>query len=106
MNSLIQQQIKANGRAIKKACHELSVKRLRLFGSAAQGDFKIEGSDLDFIVEFSEPTKPGIADRFLSLANALETIFQRPVDLLTENSIRNPIFRKNIEASHQTVYEN
>ncbi len=36
---------------------------------------------------------------------ALEAVFDRPVDLLTERSIRNPIFRRSIEKKRLRVYD-
>ena len=81
------------------------MRRLRVFGSAVQNTFTANSSDLDFIVDFYNDTAVGIADRFMSLAEELEGLFNRKVDLLTERSIRNPIFRQNIESAGQTVYE-
>lgn len=86
------------------ACREFAVEWLDLFGSAAAGDFRDATSDLDFVVQFGGE-RAGIADRYLGLAEALETVFERPVDLLTERSIRNPIFRRSIEKQRQRVYD-
>lgn len=86
-------------------CRKLDVKRLRIFGSAVSGGFADKSSDLDFIVDFYNDSASGIADRFLTLAEELEFMFQRRVDLLTERSVRNPIFRQSIESAGQTVYE-
>jgi hypothetical protein len=41
----------------------------------------------------------------LGLLLALEQLFQREIDLVTERSIRNPYFRKAVEASRQLVYD-
>ena len=45
------------------------------------------------------------ADRFLDFAEGLERLFGRPVDLGTEQSIRNPYFRREVEATRQLLYE-
>jgi hypothetical protein len=45
------------------------------------------------------------ADRYLDLAEALEKLFKRPVDLVTEQSIHNPYFQQEIETTRQLVYE-
>ena len=37
----------------RRACRQFGVRRLRVFGSAARGDFQPEWSDLDFIAQFS-----------------------------------------------------
>lgn len=87
------------------ACRRFGVRRLDLFGSGATGAFREASSDLDFVVAFVEPGSPGYADRYLGLADALERIFGRDVDLLTERSIRNPLFRHAVEATRVPVYE-
>lgn len=91
--------------ALENLCSRLSVRRLRLFGSAASGQFDPINSDLDMVVDFFDGDRPGIANRFLCLADNLEQMFHRPVDLLTENSIKNPIFRQVVDATCQTIYE-
>lgn len=87
-------------------CQRFKVERLDLFGSAADGHFQPGASDLDFLVSFADREPTGeYADRYLNLAEALEKLFQRPVDLVTEQSVRNPYFRRVVEASRQLIYE-
>jgi len=87
-------------------CRRFQVERLDLFGSAADGRFSPSGSDLDFLVRFSQREPTGeYADRYLDLAEAMERLFGRPVDLVTEQSVRNPYFRRVVESSRQRVYE-
>jgi len=45
------------------------------------------------------------ADRVLGFAEALEKLFGRRVDLITEESMRNPYFRSHVQATRQIVYE-
>jgi len=45
------------------------------------------------------------ADNYFGLANELERLLERRVDMVTERSVRNPYFRQDIEATHQPVYE-
>jgi predicted nucleotidyltransferase len=86
-------------------CRRFQVERLDLFGSAALDSFQSESSDLDFIVSFGR-IKPGTyLDLYLDFAEALESLFQRPVDLLTEKAIRNPYFRRSVALSRQPLYE-
>ena len=51
------------------------------------------------------PVHPGVADRFLGLAEILEQIFSRPVDLLTENMIRNPVLREEVNRDRTLIYD-
>jgi|ERR1051325_251332 predicted nucleotidyltransferase len=87
-------------------CHKFGVQNLALFGSAAAGAFDPQQSDLDFLVRFVDRQPTGdYANRFLDFAAALEALFDRPVDLVTEESVRNPFFRRTVESSRQTLYE-
>ncbi len=101
MNGLIEQQRDA----IRALCQQYGVRRLDLFGSAATGAFDEETSDLDFVATFADTRSPGYADRYLGFAEALETLFGRPVDVITERAIRNPYFRQAVEASRQPIYD-
>jgi uncharacterized protein len=91
--------------AIRALCQMYGLRRLDLFGSAAPGAFDDATSDLDFVATFADTRTPGYADRYLSFAEALEALFGRPVDVITERSIRNPYFRQAIEASRQPIYD-
>ncbi len=93
-------------RELLTLCESYGVRRLDLFGSAATGAFRPESSDLDFLVAFSDRSPSGeYANRVLDFAEALERLFNRRVDLVTEQSVRNPFFRRELEASRQLVYE-
>jgi predicted nucleotidyltransferase len=89
---------------VAEICREHGVERLDIFGSAVRSDFDPSSSDLDFIVRFAPPHDRGYADRYMGFAEALEALFGRPVDLLTERSLRNPIFKQNIAADRRTLY--
>ena len=66
----------------KQLLEECQVKRIGLFGSYARGEQK-RASDIDFIVEF---TRPSFND-FMNLAFALEKVFGKKVELITEPGI-------------------
>jgi hypothetical protein len=91
--------------SIVELCRRHDVHRLELFGSAARGDFQPGKSDLDFVVQFARTGYAGYADTFLDFAEALEKLFGRKVDLLTERMIRSPHFRAAVDATRQVVYE-
>jgi predicted nucleotidyltransferase len=92
--------------AIAELCRRFQVRRLCLFGSGTGARFDPKTSDLDFFVELAhrQPTK-AYADRYLGLAESLERLFGRRVDLLTEQSIRNPYLRREVQATRQLLYE-
>jgi predicted nucleotidyltransferase len=91
---------------MEDACRRYGVTRLSAFGSAARGDDRSGKSDVDLIAEFGpSPDGRGLADRYLDFAEAAEQVLGRKVDLLTENSIRNPVFRLQVEADRKVLYE-
>ncbi len=59
------------------------VRKIAIFGSYARGD-QNEKSDIDIIVEFKEP----VGFTFIHLADFLEEILNRKVDLLTPDAIK------------------
>jgi uncharacterized protein len=85
-------------------CQRRHARQLDLFGSAVRQDYAPERSDLDFIVSFNTLAPADYADAFFSLKQDLETLFHRPVDLLTEHALRNPHLRDRVNAERLTVY--
>ncbi len=89
---------------LDELCRKFRVRRLEFFGSAADGSFDPETSDLDFLVEFL-PLKPGEHfDAYFGLLEALEELFQRRVDLVSINAMRNPYFIRRVNQSRIPVY--
>lgn len=62
---------------------EYAVKEIGLFGSFSDGT-NTEDSDIDLIVELEKP----IGWKFFSLELYLENVFNRKIDLVTKNSIK------------------
>ena len=96
--------VDANLPALRALCRRFGVRRLDLFGSAATGRFDPARSDLDFLVEFEKPPTGGFASPYFGLLEALESLFQRRIDLLTERSLENPYRRRRILAEKRTLY--
>ena len=90
--------------ALAELCRRYRVRQLRLFGSAAIGTFAPATSDLDFVAEFADTQAADYADRYFDFAEALEHLFNRPVDVLTQRAIRNPYFRAEVERTAQVIY--
>ena len=88
--------------AIADACRSYGVRRLELFGSAVRDPE--HANDFDFLVDLEE-TEPGVyAKTIFGLYDALLKIAGRPIDLVTERSIRNPYFRKSIDRNKRLIY--
>lgn len=95
--------IRENEVAISKACKHFKVKSLYIFGSYASGSDH-ELSDLDFIVDFERTGYEGAFEQFMGFKEELETILNKPVDLLTNTRFRNEVFKKEVEISKKLVY--
>jgi predicted nucleotidyltransferase len=62
-----------------------------------------EESDVDFIVDFQPMNLAGYADNYYGLKQALKALLHKPVDLLEEQAIRNPLFREAVNAQRYLV---
>jgi predicted nucleotidyltransferase len=65
---------------------EYSVKKIGLFGSYSE-ETQTEESDIDILVELEKP----IGWKFFSLELYLESIFQKKVDLVTKNALKEQV---------------
>ena len=88
MNASLKQQIEMKASEIGQLSEACGVQRLEIFGSATHDRFDPGHSDLDFLVAFQRDSTS--LDNYLRLAEGLEELFGRPVDLVIERSIRNP----------------
>ena len=87
-------------------CRDSAVDRLEVFGSALTPLFRPGHSDVDLIVHFGHSDGPAsMGQRFIALAEGLETLFGTRVDLMTDHPIANPYLREAINASRRVVYE-
>jgi len=95
--------------AIATLCRRYGVERLEVFGSAADGRFDPSRSDVDFIVRLA-PTDQArgggsLGRRFIGLAESLEALLQRRVDLMSDGPIRNPYLDRSVQAPRRVIYE-
>jgi hypothetical protein len=96
--------IEENRQAIERLCARHRVQRLELFGSATSEGFDSDSSDLDFLVEYL-PLKSGQhAESYFGLLEALEALFQRPVDLVMTRAIKNPYFLEAVNRTRTVLY--
>ncbi len=90
---------------LTELCRKYGVKRLELFGSAARGDFDSQHSDVDFVVDFAEEHGLGAFEQYFGFKEALEQLFERSVDLVEGQAIRNPYFKREIERDRTTIFK-
>jgi len=86
-------------------CRKYRVDKIHAFGSAITDHFDLAKSDIDLLVSVGIDDAAERGDCLLSLWNELEALFGRKVDLVTENSLRNPFLRASIERSKFLIYD-
>jgi predicted nucleotidyltransferase len=89
---------------IEALCRPLGVRRLDLFGSAAEGSFDPETSDVDVLAEFAGGAGFDYFGTYFALKEGLEQILGRPVDVVSATGIRNPYFREQVMRTRELLY--
>ena len=85
-------------------CELHKVQQVYLFGSILSTRFN-ESSDVDVLVQFGQIDLMEYFDNYMDFKEKLEELFQKPVDLVENQAIRNPIFRKVVDREKLLVYE-
>jgi predicted nucleotidyltransferase len=91
--------------AVAAFCRRWRIVEFALFGSVLREDFGPE-SDIDVLVCFQDGVQVSLAD-FVQMADELEAMFGRKVDLVTRPSVeqsRNYIRRKQILSTAEVIY--
>jgi len=85
-------------------CKQHKVKELYIFGSVLTSKFN-DNSDIDFLVQFDNVDILEYADNYFDFKEKLENLLGREIDLLENQAIRNPIFRKVLDREKRLVYD-
>ncbi|MDR0567414.1 MAG: nucleotidyltransferase domain-containing protein [Prevotellaceae bacterium] len=88
---------------VAEYCRQNRVKSLYAFGSVLTSRFN-ENSDVDLVVDIDASDPLAYANSYFNLKFALQDLLQRPVDLLEDKAIRNPLMRERIDDSKQLIY--
>jgi hypothetical protein len=88
---------------LNEICKKHNVKVLFAFGSVCTKKFN-DSSDIDFLVSFQPLTPEDYADAYFSLADSLEKLFNRKVDLVTIKSLSNLYLIKTVEKTKTALY--
>ncbi len=86
-------------------CRAHRVGKIYAFGSSITDHFDPDKSDIDLVVEIAIEDPADRGEALLSLWDKLEALFERKVDLLTEDSIRNPYLKANIDRTKRLIYD-
>jgi len=89
---------------ISELCDNHKVQALYLFGSVLTDKFN-DTSDIDMLIQFNQVELLEYFDNYMDLKEKLEKVLNRPVDLIENQAIRNPIFRKIIDREKRLFYE-
>jgi predicted nucleotidyltransferase len=91
---------------LRALCEKYHVRKLEVFGSAVDGTFDPERSDVDFIVDFFEHPDVLVRGRWWwDLWTELQDLFDREVDLLMNEAIKSERFTKAIAEERTPLYE-
>jgi len=90
---------------ITTLCEKHRVRTLWLFGSATTAGWDPQTSDIDFLVDLGD-YEVGVAHRFLDLADDLESMVGRAIDLVTVVGLAgNPHMERRVYAQRVKLYE-
>ena len=96
--------IERNINKLTMLCKQHKVKELYIFGSILTEGFN-DLSDVDFLVQFDDIDILDYFDNYMDFKEKLENLFGRQIDLLENQAIRNPIFRKVLDRDKSLVYD-
>jgi len=84
-------------------CEKHKVSDLYVFGSVLKDSFTNE-SDIDFLVRFGDVDPFEYFDNYLDFKESLENLFERTIDLVEMQTLKNPILKRSIDNKKIKVY--
>lgn len=88
---------------LKLLCTLYNVEKMYLFGSALNSNFNTK-SDIDLLVKFKSIELSKYFDNYMDFKERLEKLFGREVDLVEEQTLKNPILINSINKSKELIY--
>lgn len=95
--------IENNIQKIIALCKKYKVNKLFVFGSILTNRFN-KDSDVDLIVSFNKAEVSDYFDNYFDFKYSLEELLGREVDLLEEQTIKNPYLKKNVDSTKVLIY--
>jgi len=89
--------------SLNQLCNTYNVDKMYLFGSALNSNFNSR-SDIDFLVKFKSIDLAQYFDNYSDFKESLKNLFGREIDLVEEQTLRNPILIRSINRSKELVY--
>ncbi len=97
--------IDQNKTSIVSLAKSHGVSSISVFGSVLTNRFK-PTSDIDVLVKFEGVDLYNYFDNYIDLKEKLETILKRDVDLVEEQTVKNPILKRVIERTKKVIWTN
>lgn len=89
---------------VSKLFQENKIKTAYAFGSVISNEFN-DTSDIDLLINFQEGLEPLEKGKiWWDLHDTLRQLFNREIDLVIEDSLKNPYFIEEINEKKQLIY--
>lgn len=88
---------------LRALCDLYNVESLYVFGSASTDTLK-KSSDIDLLVRFKEFDIAKYFANYMEFKSRLKSLFKRDIDLVEEQSLKNPILINSINRTKELVY--
>jgi hypothetical protein len=95
--------IEQNQSTINQLCMQHNVKTMYAFGSVLTNHFNAN-SDVDLLVRFNDFDLAKYFINYTNLKESLENILHKKVDLIEEQTLKNPILIRSINNNKQLIY--
>ena len=89
---------------LRRLCEEHKVEKMYLFGSALNEKFS-DKSDVDFLVRFKSIDLEDYYDNYINFKENLERLLGRDIDLVEEQTLKNPVLIKSISLSKELLFK-
>jgi hypothetical protein len=97
--------ITRNIEEISRICKQHQVEQLFIFGSVKTEKFN-DKSDVDVLIQFSRLIDPSLYfENYMDFKEKMETILGREIDIVENQAVRNPVFRKILDREKILIYE-
>ena len=95
--------IENNIQKIIDLCKRHKVHKLFVFGSVLTDRFN-DDSDGDLVVDFNKTEVEDYFDNYFDFKYSLQDLLGREIDLLEEQTIKNPYLKKNVDSTKMLIY--
>ena len=89
---------------LESLCRRHHVATLEVFGTAAGETLDSNAGDLDFLVRFQPTEEMTAADQYFGLLFDLQGLFDRDVDLVCTDAMKNRYFIEEVNKSRRLLY--